>query len=44
MKMDKKPMHRFDKLTVRKMLEAENEFITELLDSCEVPDAVEGKI
>lgn len=43
MKMDKKRVHRFDKLAVRKLLEAEDEFISELLDSCEVPDAVEGK-
>lgn len=41
--MDKKRVHRFDKLAVRKLLEAEDEFISELLDSCEVPDAVEGK-
>lgn len=43
MKMDKKQVHRFDKAAVRKMLEAEDEFISELLDSCEVPDSVEGK-
>lgn len=43
MKMDKIRVHRFDKLAVRKLLEAEDDFITELLDSCEVPDAIEGK-
>lgn len=43
MKMDKKRVHRFDKVATRKLLEAEDEFISELLDSCEVPDAVEGK-
>lgn len=42
MKMDQKQVHRFDKGAVRKQLEAEDEFISELLDSCEVPDEIEG--
>lgn len=43
MKMDKKPQQKFDKQQIRRILEFENEFISTLFDSFEVPDSIEGK-
>lgn len=42
MKMEKKPQ-KFDKQQVRRILEAEDDFISTLFDSFEVPDSIEGK-
>lgn len=43
MKMDKKPSKKFDKNQIRRILESEDEFISTLFDSFEVPDSIEGK-
>lgn len=43
MKMDKKPAHKFDKQKVRRIVEFEDEFISNLFNCFEVPDSVEGK-
>lgn len=43
MKMDKKLPQKFDKQRIRQILEAEDEFISTLFDSFEVPDSIEGK-
>ncbi|XP_055326513.1 surfeit locus protein 6 homolog [Sitodiplosis mosellana] len=43
MKMDKKLLQKFDKQQVRRILEFENEFISTLFDSFEVPDSIEDK-
>lgn len=43
MKMDKKPPQKFDKQQIRRILEFEDEFISTLFDSFEVPDSIEGK-
>lgn len=43
MKMDKKLPPKFDKQQIRRILEFENEFISSLFDSFEVPDSIEGK-
>lgn len=42
MKMDKKPPQKFDKQQIRRILEFEDEFISTLFDSFEVPDSIEG--
>lgn len=41
MKMDKKSQ-KFDKQSIRQILEVEDEFISTLFDSFEVPDSIEG--
>lgn len=43
MKMDKKLSQKFDKQQIRRILEFENEFMSTLFDSFEVPDSIEGK-
>ena len=42
MKMDKKPPQKFDKQQIRRILEFENDFISTLFDSFEVPDSIQG--
>lgn len=44
MKMDKKSMQKFDKQKIRRILETENDFITNLFKTFEVPDSIEGKL
>lgn len=43
MKMDKKLSQKFDKQQIRRILEFEDEFISTLFDSFEVPNSIEGK-
>lgn len=43
MKMDKTLPQKFDKQRIRQILEAEDEFISTLFDSFEVPDSIEGE-
>ncbi|XP_031635915.1 surfeit locus protein 6 homolog [Contarinia nasturtii] len=43
MKMDKKMTQKFDKQQIRRILEFENEFISSLFDSFEVPDSIEDE-
>lgn len=40
--MDLKTTHKFNKAQIRQVLEEENEFITNLFNSFEVPDSIEG--
>lgn len=44
MKMEKKPPQKFDKKQILRILEFEDEFISTLFDSFEVPDSIEGKM
>lgn len=44
MKMDKKSVQKFDKQKIRKILEQEDEFISNLFDCFEVPNSVDGKL
>lgn len=41
--MDTKTVQKFDKQKIRQILDAENEFITNLFECFEVPDSIEGK-
>lgn len=43
MKMDTKLLQKFDKQKIRQILEFEDEFISTLFDSFEVPESIEGK-
>lgn len=43
MKMDIKPVHKFDKAAIRRILEFEDETISTLFDICEVPTHIEGE-
>lgn len=42
MKMDTKLLQKFDKQKIRQILESEDEFISTLFDSFEVPESIEG--